>query len=604
MDPHHTRRGVLKGALGLTCGTCAVSGVEGSVESTTGQGDESVGPEWSVLDVENYPFSIRYRTGYRSDAEQAREWAIFAYESVQVVYSHELSEPITFDLYPADEYQRSHGNMVYSENTLSASMVTPSEYDGGYSNKQLFYRHGVTHEYVHATQKNVLDFHTHANWMMEGFAEAVAVYHTDDQIYESYHENHRRARATRRDIERGFGHVLGVNEYVYRGSMQLLKFMFEEYGTQAVGEIFEQDAESMTEAMQMRLDITPIDLEASWLAYAQREIGGDYTEEIERLGGTVTAFLRLDSLQTFEQGSITVKKAVYQDDDYMLVVYDEGMNPIGRSESFAAGTRSSDIRIPIENDIAQPHPITVRLHHADQSSAGDPVTVNGSHVERAAIYNTSQAAIRFSTPPSPADTSVVVNVFVAESYETGKNDVMLRIMDGDSSSLSDVIGRENLSPGESAGGLRVTLDESAPSVPLSDGQTITANLIDDRNDNTMAQSVHTVGESASANDQQTQTQQTTSGVQRETTTPQTETSSSTATGDTQQTTSGEQQGETTPQQTSSTTTTGDTQQAQVENSQSGGATSGSGPGLGVLSALTGIAGLGYFRKSTTDDPDS
>lgn len=579
MDASHTRRGVLKGALGLTCGTCAVSRVEGSVESNTGQGGEAVGAEWSVLDVENHPFSVRYRTGYRTDAEQVREWAIFAYESVQRAYSHELSEPITFDLYPADEYRRSHGNMVYSENTHSASMVTPSEYDGGYSNKHLFYRHGVTHEYAHAAQNDGLDFHTHANWMMEGFAEAIAVYYTDDQIYESYHTTHRRARATRRDIKRGYGYVLGVNEYVYRGSMQLLEFMFEEYGSQAVGEIFEQDAESMTEAMQMRLDITPLDLEASWLAYAQREIGGDYTDQIERLGGTVTAFLRLDSAQPFDQGSITVKKAVYQDDDYMLVVYDERMNVLGQSESFPAGERSSDIGIPIENDIAEPHPMTVRLHHANQSSAGDPVTVNGSHVERKLIYSTSQAAIKFSTPPSPADTGVAVDVFVAESYETGKNDAMLRIMDGHSANFDDVIGRENLSPGASAGGLQVNLNESDPSVPLSDGQTITANLIDDQNGNTMAQAVHTVGESASTDNQQTQTRETTNGGQ---------------------------QGETTAQQTelSRDTTTGDTQQGQTESSRSEQATNGSGPGLGVLSALVGIAGFGYFLESTNDDTGS
>lgn len=577
-----TRRTVVKGTLGLTCSTCAIAGEAGASRSTAALASQG-GGNWDVLDVSGHPFSIRYRSGYESDAERVREWAVFAYESVQDAYAHELDTPITFDLFPRDEYSQPAGNMMYNENTHSVSLLTPSEYDGGYDDEEMFYRHGVTHEYVHAVQKDAMSFHTHAGWLMEGFAEAIAVYRTDDEIYEAYHTEHERANETRRDVQRGYGYLLGVNEYVYRGSMQLLNCMFQKYGTQAVGEIFEQDARNVVEAMEMRLGITPLDLEAEWLAYAQREIGGDYTEQIERLGGTVSAAVSVDTDRAFEPGQLTVRKAVARDDPYRVVVFDDSMTAIGMSDAFDAEERAEGVRIPLRRELDEPHRVTVRLHHSTGSGFGDPIEVDGSDVAETFMYATSTAAVRFASPPAPEDASVSVSASVAGSYEPDGN-IALAVMNGDSTNLGDRIdeSHQKVVPGSEVHGREISLDETAPAVPLSDGQTVTAVLMDLAGNDPIARATVTVGSAdGTASQRDTLQQGTDDETARATSTTVDSATAASVDGDAGTTASS---GGDAPDSPQSTSTTG-----------------AAGPGFGIVSGLAGIGGVVRRLRRRTDD---
>lgn len=613
VDDNQSRRGVLKGVLGLTCVTCAASGTaSGGPNHETASAQAN---EWEVLDVDGHPFSIRYRSGYEADAEQVREWGKFAYSSVQEAYSHELSTPITFDLYPAEEWGQPAGNMVYRENSHSAEMVTPSEYDGGYSNKAMFYRHGVTHEYVHAVQKDNLSFHTHANWMMDGFAEAIAVYYTDDEIYNTYHTNHGRAIQTREDIRRGYGFVLGINEYRYRGSMHLLKFMFEQYGSQAVGEIFEQDAQSIVEAIELRLGITPLDLEADWLAYAQREFGGDYSDQLARLGKTVTGTLSVDTGRSFDQGTVTVEKASYQESPYVIAVFDETMSRVGVSDVFDAGDDPENVDIELTTSLDQPHQLTIRLHHTADDGIGNPVTVEGRPLAKTLLYSTEEAAVKFATEPEPGSSVVNLTAFVANSYQT--NDIIgIYAIDGDSTNARDRISNPHgtMEAGESRINLDLDLDESKSAVPLSDGQTITITLVDFENGDIIASSTSEVGSSTS-NDQDTTTEtdpatttepdRTTESDPTTTTNPDpttetdpattTEPSSTVQPSQTQQTTGAQTRSATRPRTTS--TSTEEASATEEASTTSDGAT----PGLGLGSALMGLGATIKYLRGRSDD---
>lgn len=486
-----TRRGVLEGALGLACLTCAEATHAETNEPQVSDSGSAMAQEWEVLEVADYPFSVRYRSGYLDDAEQVADWAKFGYSSVQSVYSHELSTSITFDIYPDDEWNQPHGTMTYNENALSAVMVTPSEYNGSYANTAMFYRHGITHEYVHAAQKDALSFHTHANWIMEGFAESVAVYHTDEEIYDSYID-HSRANETRRDIERGYGHLLGVNEYVYRGSMQLLDFMIQRYGGQAVGEIFEQDAKNILEAIDMRLDMTALDLEAAWLEYAQREIGGDYTDAIDRLGETISGFLSVSGIERVPDGLILVNTAVYQDADYVIVLRDRQGSDVGVSRTYSAGERVSDTTVSVDAALDTPAVLEATIHEASQDGYGDPVTIDGSQLTDVCFYSSDRSIIDFAESPAAGDESLTVDARLAEGYEGGDKVKINVFEDTSDSRRIDEAYSSQIEPGEELLDFEVDLDESTSAVPLSDSQTVVVALVDYSDGEPIVQATNTV----------------------------------------------------------------------------------------------------------------
>lgn len=484
-----TRRGLLKGsaAVGLTCLTPEQI-VANSIEAQTATSDETqTNQSWEKLSVSNHPFSIRYRPGYEADAEKVRDWAISAHSDIKDILSFEIDEPFTFDIFPDSEWPRQHGDMRYVSKNLKVEMVTPSEYAGGYSDKNSFYRHGVTHEYVHAIQIPKHNFHTHAHWYSEGIAEAIAVYYTTEDIYDLYHNDHRRARETRTDIRRGFGHLMGVNEYVYRGSMHLIHFMIEKYGADAVGELVDQNAQSMVEAMEMRLGISPLDLEADWLEYAQREFGGDYLDELDRLGAEIQGVLQVQQKTSDPAGSVSVNVAEYGHGDYAIAVYDEKLSIVGKSETFTAGTRVEGLNIELDRQLAEPHHVRVKVVQTNQSGENIPVEIDGSELMRSTLYANQTSSVRFVNRPVEGQTSVTVNAFVDENYDTDENIAIRIYYVGDEGALYPIMSdKPRMQPGGEIIEIQVSLDENSDEVPLQAGQKIEMELIDFADDGRLA----------------------------------------------------------------------------------------------------------------------
>lgn len=457
-------------ALGLTCVTAGEASAT-SEQSAQRPDQRRTNEEWAVLEVSDYPFDVRYRSGYEADAKQVRDWGIYAHGVIQELYRFECDEPFTFDVYPASEYHRPHGNMTYMENKVSVELVTPSEYAGGYANTDQFFRHGVVHEYVHAVQNSNLSFHTHANWYMEGLAEAVAVYHTTDGIRETYHENHGRSQQTQNDIRRGFGYLLGVNEFVYRGSMHLLQFMLTQYGSESVFEITEQSAHSMIEAVDMSLGQTPLDIQADWLKYAQIKYGGDYRTQINRLGDSVPAHLEVGPAP-YENDSITVDRAVHDGADYKIVVYDEDQTAVEVSDTYPAGEWAADFEASFDRQLKNPSPFTVQLHEARTSGYGDLVEVYGEELKREKLYATARSAVGFAEPMRAGDTSVRLHVHVGAGFEAERG-FLIHVLDGDASSAKIHDGFHEIRGNVDLIDIEIPLDTQTGGVPLSEGQTLT-----------------------------------------------------------------------------------------------------------------------------------
>ena len=263
--------------------------------------------EWNELDVAQTPYVVRYQDGYRDDAEMLHQIAKENYQSIQDAYPHTPTGAVTLDLYPAKHYIHPHDSSSYDHVSRSIPMVTPSEYDGrrDTSNEKLmesYYTHIVIHEYTHAPQLQALrgdgtdgsNAFASPRWFIEGFAEAITVYKTNDDLRERYHNRHDSEHMMER-VANGHGYLMMMNADVWRGSMHVFRYLFDEYGVEAVADVYAQDAENFVEAMEMALGITPVDLQFGWLQYASDEYGGDYSEDLEKLDSSPRAENNKDS---------------------------------------------------------------------------------------------------------------------------------------------------------------------------------------------------------------------------------------------------------------------------------------------------------------------
>jgi len=238
----YSRRTVIRSTAGalFMCATCSQSVAALAGEQTTDspaqvEEEDECGEflpelEWNELDVAQTPYVVRYQDGYRDDAEMLHQIAKENYQSIQDAYPHTPTGAVTLDLYPAKHYIHPHDSSSYDHVSRSIPMVTPSEYDGrrDTSNEKLmesYYTHIVIHEYTHAPQLQALrgdgtdgsNAFASPRWFIEGFAEAITVYKTNDDLRERYHNRHDSEHMMER-VANGHGYLMMMNADVWRGS--------------------------------------------------------------------------------------------------------------------------------------------------------------------------------------------------------------------------------------------------------------------------------------------------------------------------------------------------------------------------------------------------
>lgn len=301
----HSRRAVIKSVAGaaFTCATCSQGVTALADDRTVNEEDGHTSSddvrevselEWNEKSVEGTPLVVRYVDGYEDDADMLHGIVKSNYPSIQKVYPHTPPGTVTVDLYPASEFEHPHDSTSYDLVNKAIPMVTPSEYDGSRNTSdteaiESYYTHAFIHEYTHAPQLAALTSGDGAfgtpRWFIEGFSEAIAVYKTNDDLRERYH-NREDSQRMQDHVANGHGYLMMMNSDVWRGSMHVFRYLFDEYGVEAVAEMYEQDAEHFVQAMEMSLGITPVDMQAGWLEYASNEYGGDYSEDLQKLQNT------------------------------------------------------------------------------------------------------------------------------------------------------------------------------------------------------------------------------------------------------------------------------------------------------------------------------
>lgn len=287
---HCSRRTVLSGVVGgvFTCITGSSLVKANPTLNHTGPPD--LKGEWNELTIDGYPLIVTYVDGYEEDAEWIKEMAKTGYDTTQEAWAYDLDGPVYFRLIPGEHWPRSHDSMMYNDSDRSAYMVAPKDYDGGRVGMsddiiETYYRHGVIHELLHAPQWDLVfgdgvgvQF---PDWWIEGFVEGLTVYHSTDDIYEQYHTREDAAEF-QRHIRNNHGYLMMMFTDIYRGSMQVFRYLFDDYGIEDVAHVHKKNADNFIDAMEIGLGITPVEMERGWLEYASEEFGGEYSDEITK----------------------------------------------------------------------------------------------------------------------------------------------------------------------------------------------------------------------------------------------------------------------------------------------------------------------------------
>lgn len=227
------------------------------------------------LSIEDEFFIVKYKEGYRFDAELILEYCRFARNVTMKIYPHELNVKVKVYLYDYKSWKYSPYTTSSSSGNAEMYLLTPSDVSEQYRSwvDNLWYMKNIVHEYVHIStwrdiQKGWGASRNPPSWLMEGIAEYIAIFCTTKEILQKYSWN---LKNVENMVRNGDGYLLIVSGDVYYGGAYILKYMYETYGKEKIIAFFKCKAKSFGEALKNGLGVTYLEFENNWLKWAIKE---------------------------------------------------------------------------------------------------------------------------------------------------------------------------------------------------------------------------------------------------------------------------------------------------------------------------------------------
>ena len=229
------------------------------------------------FEISNAYFIMKYKQGYRQDADDlinaanyAREIVLsnlpITFQNIITIYIHEYPTSINgrrldWCIMRADlENQLIH--LISPTNALRQS----SQYD------DVWYRANLIHEYVH----HVVAYHmniTSGNrmneflprWFYEGIAGYIPYFNSSHEIMTRYQSKLNDIRAL---VRSGNGEFDTIARDVYFGGAILLSYMFDEYGEENVLKLISTKSQNWEAAIDGELQMKYDEFKDRWLTWA------------------------------------------------------------------------------------------------------------------------------------------------------------------------------------------------------------------------------------------------------------------------------------------------------------------------------------------------
>jgi len=232
--------------------------------------------EW--LSIEDEFFVIKYKEGYRSDAELILEYSRYARNVTMEAYPHKLEVKVKVYLYDYGSWKDPPWVTRADPPKAEMYFLTPSDVPEQYRKyiDNLWYQKNVVHEYVHIPTLRDIggSAKNPPSWFKEGIAEYIAVFHTTKEILQKCNWELKNVEDI---VKKGDGYLLIVSGDVYGGGAYILKYMYDTYGKDRVVAVLKSETKSFMEALERELEVTYYEFEDNWLKWACEEFDADPT---------------------------------------------------------------------------------------------------------------------------------------------------------------------------------------------------------------------------------------------------------------------------------------------------------------------------------------